>query len=420
MVDTSAVDVLPMEIISTIFECGCMLRPCDSIPFEILIAQIALATPNLWTRIHIIFPARHMPEITAQYLLRSGTLPLDLSIVLHGIHLMESQSGHDMQQTGQVLATHINRWREMRVSYGLHQALLDFMKLLPSAPATLLETIQIQCTETSSHPQLDITSLFNPSAPALRTIRLSSVGPPNSLPGLLSVTHLQLQDRTLCYWGRCGVAYTKLLSEMPCLTHLTLRGYSLIGGWPTPSVPFTLHSLAHLEIRFDPQRSGENVIQILSEMTAPRLESLLLKNITNDDLSHLSSPSTANTFSFPMLQALTLLTPGWFNNETPHLLSTAFPLITHFTYKGNDLDVFLRTNVWPRLHAITFLRNHISPVLHVAAIKQRLRHRPFARLELPKGLLTPPELAVLREFLDVEELVTDTHADSVEWPDLFY
>ncbi|KAJ7681880.1 hypothetical protein DFH06DRAFT_955788, partial [Mycena polygramma] len=131
---------------------------------------IALATPRLWTAIHIVIPKasqlQHLIEQVAIWLKRSGTVPLDISVVF-------SRTSDGDDHISPLLLTLVEvsrRWRSLEI--GLHRHLLAGSPLLSltSRDVPLLETVNIPLKENPI--EVDFTSVTFWATPSLRSLTL--------------------------------------------------------------------------------------------------------------------------------------------------------------------------------------------------------------------------------------------------------
>ncbi|KAF7980831.1 hypothetical protein HWV62_36462 [Athelia sp. TMB] len=433
METVSHIAVLPVEIISSIFVLIFQAPEQDwreagrAAPFEIVISQvcslwrcIALAIPQLWTRIVINVPRRHMLDITTRYLARSSVLPLRLSIALELLGRLPEVT-EQLRTICNSLAFHIVRWKELRVSFASHLDFACIARWLPAVPAPLLETLQIDSRSTDTY--FSAMPVLGLSAPALRELRLSGTGSPILGTSLATVTKIHIQEK-VDLWGKSCVIYSRLLSQTRRLTHLVVNG-DIIEAWPAQNVSFALPALLRLDVRLNQQRGGDRLMRLLSEMNAPRLERLLLENVRERDLQRFTLEDAFRPAKFPVLRSLTLLIPIGTSEMFPETMAdtlvSAFPFITHFSYNSGKLDL---ADVWPRLHTLTLLCGTRSQNTLVAAIKERVNAGyALAKLRLPGGLLTGGQREELGELLEVEELAVGAQRECVaveRWPGLLF
>ena len=432
METVSHILVLPVEIISSIFELIFQAPRQDrgengrAAPFEIIISQvcspwrsIALAIPQLWTRVVINLPGRHMLDMTTRYLTRSGALPLHLSITLE-LPKQRPDVTEQLRLICNSLVLHIARWQELRVCYASHLDFIDIARWLPAVPAPLLEALQIDSRSTEYVTAMPVLSL---SAPALKELRLSGAGSPILGTSLATVTKIHIQEK-LSLWGKSCVIYSRLLSQTRRLTHLIMNG-DIIIAWTAQNMSFALPALLRLDMRLNQQRGGDRLMRLLSEMNAPRLERLLLENVLGRDLQRFTLEHAFSPAKFPVLRSLTLListgTPELSPGTITDTLVFAFPFITHFSYNKDRLNLAC---MWPRLHTLTLLCGTRFQATLAAAVKERAdAGYALAKLEVPSALLTGEQLDELRELLEIEEFAVGAlrgDAAVERWPGLLY
>jgi hypothetical protein len=338
------VSLLPNEILSAIFEAGYCQPSCNwGPPFEISVSQVtahwrevALSTPQLWTRIHFLMDQDHIEE-TKTYLQRSKALPLDLHLKMKRL---EDDDG--IFTCCSLINEHVGRWLRIKVYSDWRRDLDCFLMHLPiSAP--ILRHIQIQLKYDYQRTETEkIQPIFFAGAPSLTTILLSGVALRSCLPTMAAVTSLHLHKTvgSLSLRNFCAA-----LNSLPALTHLVIQ-CDLNGVWSTVGtieIPL-LHSL---QIR--PDLNAEQIPGLLYIISAPLLHSLLLDTLVAGEVDFLDKNWDMTTAppKYPSLRSLTVMVMC--GSRFPHPLLTwrmlmrIFPTVEHFVLAAHEVDGFLQS-----------------------------------------------------------------------------
>lgn len=241
---------LPAELLAQVFG-YCLSDETFPVPTSsqapLLVAQtcsqwraVALSTPSLWTRLHVVYkdPALDVP-MASDWLHRSGCLSLSISI---SIDFNEQPA----QEILDVICHHSSRWRHIRLEFrGLYcPPMYSLSRAENNAP--LLRAFELGARDISSANITPIISLLN-SAPQLReltwvddladTRRLMEL--PLSRLTLLSIT---MRQGTL--------DYLELLDRCYNLEHIRITR-PRPGDTRSVTQPLVLSKLTSLNIAYD-------------------------------------------------------------------------------------------------------------------------------------------------------------------------
>jgi len=190
--------------------------------------------------------------------------------------------------------------------------------------------------------------------------------------------------------------------------------FSVIGSSLGPS-----NYLRHIR----PHDDADQVPGLLTAISAPLLQSLLIDAFITDEVSDLAHTwdLTLASPKYPSLNSLTVLSmPSSPSSETEsgwRDIMRAFPTITHFTLSLDVVDRFLEalhpsessvTHQWPDLHTLTLIDRprQRKPTMLRSTVSTRIASRhPIKKLRLSKPTLASiaEDLEWLRERVEVEE-----------------
>ncbi|KAJ6573388.1 hypothetical protein DFH09DRAFT_1362051 [Mycena vulgaris] len=273
LASVSPVRRLPGEILGTIFVAALPSTRNPAISSDeapLLLCQIcrswraiALATPRLWARIHVVVPTQlriqNLTGVVTSWLARSGTVPLEFSIFFS----RTSESNCDPSLLVAALVALSPRWKDIRFELpkNSHRSFIEPVASLSSEDVPLLQTFTIngpmQCT-TAPCMILGAKSLRSVTLPGTNWA-LQNPGPWGHLQDLM------ISDFTystaLAVLAQCMVLET---------CDLTLTG---VGTFTPPQHHISLPHLSHLTInnRYPPL-DGPHLFNYISLPTLSSFE----------------------------------------------------------------------------------------------------------------------------------------------------
>ena len=351
---------------------------------------VALNYPRLWVNIHLT-PHTTPGELSA-YVKRSKDCPVNVNL-----HLGDSDIG---SLEAELLITIVQRWRKLVVEFHGQIRSDMFLAHLHRLEAPSLAHFSVNV---NAHHHLELMSrsmndplpqIFAGGTPALSFLRLGCHAMSFYRPPLTTITTLHL-DQT----SHLPISYAlfrRLVTSSPLLSNLSIYGDMIDADrWPSGST-IELPALRSLRIY---GRSGFIYCGLLLSISAPNLESLILKGVLHHDLDELcDSPQMPK---FPALQSLTFCDFEC-TDSTYRRLFHAFPAITHFTTlhssrstprvvrliggKGFNAGLASTSEVhppWPELHTLTLLFNFDdeTPIIRMVNARRRLKY-PLTKLRL--------------------------------------
>ncbi|CAA7261785.1 unnamed protein product [Cyclocybe aegerita] len=300
----STICSIPPEILSAIFESGKDMDPegfryasfegfevqrDDFTPFESLVSQIcvhfrqvAVSTPQLWARIQI--DRSTSVEYVTTYIGRSGSCMLDLrlDLIQHDVQPDDPR----LEAILGVILPNSHRWRSLSLSYNRECANQPTVMRICNCVALALQHLSIavddvdEADATTVNGDVNTPHIFRAGTPTLQFIRLRGLAMHLFRPQLNTVVTLHLdQTRSvpLDY-----STFRSIITCSPCLTHLSIYGDIISPQpWPGEADPICLPALESLRIS---GVSGEIYAGILLAINAPKMGSLILKELQEHDL----------------------------------------------------------------------------------------------------------------------------------------
>ncbi|KAJ8514394.1 hypothetical protein ONZ45_g8072 [Pleurotus djamor] len=413
--------VLPEDVLSRIFLEGQALSTTDksSQPwaFELEVSKVsrfwrfvALNTHILWRSIRAL-PEKSLPEIRT-YLQRSGECPIDIHF--NWTHWAELDVPPTVELMD-LLVAHPVGWRRAIIQISLDDACLPLLTYIQSDDniGQHLQYLSLTACAGDGHLQLDYVSTlvqtFKSGAPELTFVRLRGFAVHCLRPPLTSVVTLHVEiSRTIPMQYE---TFKQVVAASPHLTNLSFYGDGdLVQAWPShESNTITLPNLKSLRLWLT---HGPTLSKLMVHVHAPLLQSLVLKEVQEDDLDifwiHNQGPR-----DFPNLKSLTFH-DFEFSDTTYHKAGAAFPGITHFTLMhttfGDATIVRMlgspaHARIWPELHTLSlvFSATDGSRLWDMVSIRASM-DIPLERLRLggsnPMEELT--DLCKLQEHVEVE------------------
>ncbi|KDR82058.1 hypothetical protein GALMADRAFT_240520 [Galerina marginata CBS 339.88] len=362
--DYAQIHILPVEVLSTIFQQACHCEERMEIKLSRvcrLWRSITLSSPNLWSTFTYCDSLSEVKRLLI-YLERSRNHPVDLLFYIH--------NGGRFAVVKQLLdkaIKHVSRWRRFSLvvhedswsSRDLFAPLLDVSaphlhRFEVSTPANFwYHDKQLEYDDDSTH---HFRYIFKGGAPLLSDVKLDSISWEGFMP-LSNMTTLEIQvtDPDAC---SSPFRYLLHLFDLP-LVNLSLIG-EVFEAAKASTQQVTTTTLKIFRC------SNEIVESILEHIHAPQLEVLILKGCC-PDLSgnpyHNSCPTI-----FPSLHTLSLVDCQFFEFENFSHFALATNCITrlymffHVSHLYRHKDVLYlmpknspQTILWPRLNSLTYL-----------------------------------------------------------------
>ncbi|KZP25236.1 hypothetical protein FIBSPDRAFT_929482 [Athelia psychrophila] len=415
----TSISSVPNEILAAIFEAGHRLD--RNFPFELLVSsvtshwrEVALDTPNIWTRIKRRPYQKDLAGTTA-YLDRSKAAPFHLAVDI-GVPVFEHDSLRtDHTQTefdnlstfGILLAPHMKRCNHIEISFGMELAIhhgypdLDY----DADPAKWLNSIirhfrslaapMLRSFEVTAHNDVNLFThtdtsyqIFGGGTPSLKCIDIIGVGLRLCIPPLSSVHSIQLQLPHGSHMLITCQDLCAMLSTATQLSHLKIIG-DIVYNWSFSSTT-TLPSLRTIFVGVEPyscsrgmHEHGLQLSGLLNAIDAPLLELLLIQGIGQHDLDR--SPLARCQLKFPNLRWLILEDVERPNTFIPNL-AQEFPSVQHLLYRSHDIGVFLSApQLWPQLRTMAFplLDDSSSDSVSKLWDERALSANPLERIFVP-------------------------------------
>jgi hypothetical protein len=345
---------------------------------------VALATPQLWTTIHIHGAARL--ECIVEMLSRSGDCRLDIRIDL-GV-LDRQMNAEILDPIIDNILLHSRRWRSLCIGYSYERQDRPVVMRLCAVPAPNLQQLSITVNDVAEadgslvNRTVDLPHIFKEGAPKLGFIRLRGLAIQLFRPPLDNVVTLHLDQIK-----SVPIQYATLHSILTCsphLAHLSMYGDILaLEGWPDQQKAISLPALRSLRVH---SISGEAYAGIMQIINAPKLESLTLKSLQDHDLDPLWSITDKARFDTLKLLSLIECDPS---SPTCQILFGMFRQITtfstmHAARKSNIINILAEGTVkdlnglqyvpWPRLKTLhlssDFYDNDQEVIKTMAAVRK--------------------------------------------------
>ncbi|KAJ6562556.1 hypothetical protein B0H19DRAFT_1375604 [Mycena capillaripes] len=373
---------------------------------------VALTTPRLWASLHIVVPTssklKHLVDLVINWLKRSGTVPLEISMVYSKICHPDDSLGepdwsnpYDISPLLSALAAASHRWKNMQLILP-NLGFASPLARLSSGDVPLLETIGL-CTPDGSAKSDSFGPLAFLTAESLRSITFtgthSFANSPVSWTTLthLSITHVWPVRVTL----PCALALAILpqctmlrvcelvLSNDPDKEEASIQHFSLPQLSRLSVTNFTMASIANIGDRF------------FQYMTLPDLRSFRLDNPYNLDLTRLVSFSSIDCLrldieglgtdtlraalaDMPLLQELVLLKEPRSKEQVEEPDTWRYwksvPGDEHFLSHITPCSDRLDTTLCPELRRVEFL--NFSAVSDESLLQFVQRRTEFPRAHL--------------------------------------
>ncbi|KAL0957745.1 hypothetical protein HGRIS_001523 [Hohenbuehelia grisea] len=375
------VSSIPVELLIHIFDIGqtASWQDEDEPPrFEVLVSHInrrwrnvALTTPTLWRRIDVIAGRCFVDEVAA-YLKRSKPCPTDIRIDLAGGYFQRPSVPIPLPVID-LLAINISDCRRLTIISGTNAAHMPLLAHLKSnaLPMPRLEHLSLSINDLAQPGAHSDAGDFGAQillggAPNLAFVRLRGLSAHFFRPPLGGVTTLHIDCTKIVQFHYSRVR--DLLLHSP-----QLRNLSIFGSIIDPFKPHEPH--AHLEPIHLPNLTSLRLCGTstwvfdvaLATISAPRLLSLVLKDIIENPRDAGWNTSSLGSSKFPMLVALEFY-DFELTQPTYQCIFDVFPGITTFSIFQSTsqepfiLSLFIKAaqtlmirQPWPALHTLALV-----------------------------------------------------------------
>lgn len=340
---------------------------------------VALSAPKFWTT----FPLSH-PEYVAEFLRRSGALPLTLSLE------WDYDEPMPVAQTAEVLAPHVHRIQSLFVYLMSIRNIRSFFKGL-NAAAPLLDELHIEYDFGSFAPprSVKLSQAFRGVLPALRSLTLHNVILP-SIPFLDNLRALNIGGVVpstayiLDYLERCPRLETLILTELE-----PVEKEKVLGSRVIVVLPF----LSELRLQhLDPHQTRA----LLSRMSLPEAVAVHVRISVDghDDIIPSDPVSLSRLKCLHGLHQLELRMPARSENFfTLRASRTPLPI----DESGDDADTCLRIRTSNHIPTLTHWLPLLSP-LKAFVIRSGYGDLALHHFDWATFLNDVPSLEVLRLF----------------------
>lgn len=422
----AAITILPNELLASIFEAGCNTHdtwaiplptlhsarskllgtqdPLQEPPFEILVSHItrhwrnvAHTTPSLWTRITLDTRTQHFLDIGADYITRSGALPLDLRIDMTYIRGLPPP----IKTICHLISPEMRRWGQLRVKSDWYPGLQYMLESMPGH-APILECMDL-CYENPNvlppddpeHPEMVLTGRVS----CLTHMVLKGVTLRCHLPPLAALTSLE------CHCMQLNSAHHMvhdLFENLTQLTRLVLNDVDF--DWANVD-GIELPALVALYLRNIPDYD-----QVLSVISAPSLQTLYLNTVDSNEMLNFPNALALESgqTKFPHLRTFFIkpvqYEPFFVSPESWRALALITPTVTHFGLLHDEVDKFLQAFAyttasdttssiatslpiaWPELHTLSLPEGSHTNLLDDILSARVTSHCPIRKLQISDSI----------------------------------
>nr|GAT48483.1 predicted protein [Mycena chlorophos] len=348
--------------------------------------NIALGTPMLWSKLHVVEPAAgtvaRRTEAVKQWLGRTGSLPLSLSFA--GTRQKRSNDVGTVAFLT-LLATYISRWEQVDLKFALDPKAFQVLANLPANCAPLLRKININCTSLYPSPKYAGAIPFADHA-AQYSVQTDGCGV-GALKIWGSVTQLHLQDEDLSEQDML-----QTLAALPRLRSLRLEVWIDDGFLPGIAPLPVVLPLDRLEI--------DGNIPFLQHLSCPELRHLTIRGLLGNTGAQQLTALAAFLSTSPELTSLDLSLP----RESRPIIALLPQSLRRLTLTGSRRSALL--NVFDNLltHGTPHLRElHILQCGRIAGdamktyLEQCMGTLKCLRLEYSCDVLTSGADAVVSD-----------------------
>ncbi|KAF7299762.1 F-box domain-containing protein [Mycena chlorophos] len=258
--------------------------------------NIALGTPMLWSKLHVVEPAAgtvvRRTEAVKEWLGRTGSLPLSISFAG-----MRQKRTNDVGTVAflTLLATYISRWEQVDLKFALDPRAFQVLANLPANSAPLLRKININCTSLYPSPKYAGAIPFADHA-AQYSVQTDGCGV-GALKIWGSVTQLHLQDEDLSEQDML-----QTLAALPRLRSLQLAVWIDDGFLPGIALLPVVLPLDRLEI----DMQGPGFVPFLQHLSCPALRHLTIRGLLGNTGAQQLTTLAAFLSTSPELTSLDL------------------------------------------------------------------------------------------------------------------
>ncbi|KAF8911497.1 hypothetical protein CPB84DRAFT_921431 [Gymnopilus junonius] len=401
---------LPPELLAHTFSLSLPSRRFPTqVPFEVTLSHVsefwrdvALNTPNLWTKINIYSP--RSSGLITEYLRRSGQrLLLDIDIDTYTFE----KSTATMLKKQISLAEALSKELAPQVSRIRNLSFFCYFKITPTVVLSGFPQSSALCLQrfvvkydspthpaSSNVPQAGRVPIFENGSPHLSFLETDL---PDVLPSTSSLRNLT----TLCLHSldessqHTYASFVEVLTAPHSLLYLSVQGTIKLNSWPMHQggPTFELSKLKALRLLDD----GLMAAKMLLSMCAPDMESLWLDFRTREFTSFFDSPQMTMAVGLSKFRALKYLTIPNDNFRALESFAKAFPTITHLHlphpvfWQADQLQKALKTH-WAFVHTIVISMTRESRLESLySALNEILPHRrrtghPIQTLLIDKDL----------------------------------
>ncbi|KAK7025129.1 F-box domain-containing protein [Favolaschia claudopus] len=312
--------------------------------------NVALSTCVLWR--HIIIGPDESVERVRVYLERSGpNTPLHLRLDLRA-------KIPTLTEILDLVFEELSRWERFTIHSNLETAEFPVVSRLYDTAAPSLKVLGLCIHDIDAENlkwvrRADSEQILTHGCPRLTVLRLRGLSMHFFRPPLSHITTLYLEQTRGLFMGFAG--FKHFLTASPALAHLSVHDAiidEVEDVWPVNSVDcIPLPSLISLRIS-TPGTLQHIVSDILISISAPRLQSLVLKEVGPMHLDRfLILPGVSSKFS--QLRSLTFCDFDYPSADHLAGLCAALPDITDFTkYTSIDSDPLVGGDRWPNLQTV--------------------------------------------------------------------
>ena len=415
----ASISSLSNALLGAVFEYSYLSPPSlrTRLPIEIVLSHVnrrlrdvAVNTGSLWIRIEVFFRTPFNKVIS--YLQRSGSSPFDL---FFDIDMDISPSQWDPYSHMYTVAewdtimSYMSRCRNFSLRCNEPDIVDDIIISLHTTNAPVLRSLEIECNHRTYELYREpCRKIIDGGAPALTVVRFDGWALHQCLPPLTGVTSLTLLQAT---WRIQWSDFRDILCGCLALTHLVIG--AIVEDITNDFESIILPSLQSLHIFVSNYDGISHVGRVLFGVSAPVLETLVIRDVTEQDLVEFSQLQNSNRF--PHLRHLSV--SPWprveISEEAWSLCCSVFPHIVRFALQSDgdatacadSLIIALSRNpvqgasstphILPELHIMSF--SHISVrtsiLLCNLVSKWHAVGWPLRLLQLPKAVLDDEALA---------------------------
>ncbi|KAJ6488093.1 hypothetical protein DFH09DRAFT_1003974 [Mycena vulgaris] len=340
---TDHISAVPPELLASILQLAQQPAEPDEeeeelvIPVEVAASHVsvywrnvALNTRLLWR--HINISQTETVEKLRVYLSRSGQAPLHVRLDLNPV----PREIAALTEKVDLVFSQLDRWGRFTIHSNIETSEIPIISRLYDALAPSLEQLSLCINDVDSENlkslrRADFEQILTKGCPRLNILRLRGLSMHFFRPPLTSITTLYLEQTRGLFIGY--ERFTHLLTASPALAHLSIHDTIIDEGedtWPPNSVDcIPLPNLVSLRLSI-PGTLQHIFSDILISICAPRLESLVLKEVSEIHLDKFFRLPGVS-LKFPALRSLTFCDFDYQSVKRLGMMCAALPTITDFT-----------------------------------------------------------------------------------------